>query len=94
MTFENCSATVRNLEKDQDIFVNAYNPGSAGNYTLRVKVADQNLQVYSVSGREVPSDVFCLEADRMNCDIYFAVEMESLSYNQFVIKSGTNVRVK
>ena len=38
-TYTSCSPIVNNLNHDNDITLNVYNPGIKNNFTLRVKVA-------------------------------------------------------
>jgi len=47
------------LKSGKSVLVNFYNPGSKGNYQIRLKAPPQELNIVSVSNSAVVGDVIC-----------------------------------
>ena len=57
---------MNNFNNNSDIFMNVYNPGVKGNFTLKIKVAQKGYQVYE-NNKKLLTDIICNNDD---CDLY------------------------
>lgn len=85
------------LAANKSVLLNLYNPGTKGTYTVRVKVQEQEFNIVSSAGANIPGDLICSNVqDAKDCDVLFNVAFEetSTSYVKLVpVKSSGSAKV-
>lgn len=85
------------LSTNKSVLVHLYNPGPKGNYSIRLKTDERELNIVSSANTNIAGDLICSNVkDSKDCDLFFVVPFEETSSNYVKlvpVKSGGSAKI-